>query len=256
MAYSITKHRSPTLLILGGTREGLQLAQTLTARTDWQVISSLAGRLQQPRQPPGVVRVGGFGGVAGLIAYLQQTAIDTVIDATHPFASTMAWNAARACEHLNMPLLRLERPAWEPQPADRWTMVADWQEAVARMRQHTQRALLALGRQELAPFAELDRVRLVIRSVDAPDPMPPFADAQIILARGPFELASERALLTQHGIDTIVCKNSGGQATDAKLTAARELGIRVIMRRRPARPETVVVNTVEAAWAWLANEPY
>jgi precorrin-6A/cobalt-precorrin-6A reductase len=81
--------------------------------------------------------------------------------------------------------------------------------------------------------------------------MPPFAKAKIVLARGPFTVEDERSLLKDHQIDTIVCKNSGGSATDAKLTAAQELGVQVIMLDRPARPDVPKVASVGHAVTWL-----
>jgi len=149
-------------------------------------------------------------------------------------------------------LLRLERPAWLPGPGDRWHEVAEWSEAVELVAREARRVLLAIGRQELAPFAGIEPVWFLIRSVEAPDPMPPFRQAELLLARGPFDLAGERALLVDRRIDTIVCKNSGGTATDAKLAAAREAGIRVVMQRRPRRPELPTVASVAEALAWLA----
>ena len=124
-------------------------------------------------------------------------------------------------------------------------------EAAALVRRQARRVLLAIGRQEIAPFAAIDSAWFLIRAVEAPDPMPAFRHAEVLLARGPFDLAGERQLLARHRIDTIVCKNSGGAATEAKLIAARELGLRVVMRRRPPRPELPTVRSIEAALAWL-----
>jgi precorrin-6A/cobalt-precorrin-6A reductase len=244
---------TPTVLILGGTTEGYALAGALAPRPGLRVLSSLAGRTASPRVPPGELRIGGFGGPAGLAAYLHAERIAAVIDATHPFAARMGWNAAAACGNAGVPLLRLERPAWTPVPGDCWDEVDDWEEAARRIAGRSRRVLLALGRQELAPFAGLDLVWFLIRSVDAPDPMPPFAQAEVTLARGPFTLEDERRLLRTHTIDTLVCKNSGGTATDAKLAVARELGVRVVMRRRPARPAVPTVGTVGAAVGWVTE---
>jgi precorrin-6A/cobalt-precorrin-6A reductase len=240
------------ILILGGTTEAYALAAALAPRRELHVITSLAGRTVAPRQPEGALRVGGFGGVAGLVSYLLEQQIDAVIDATHPFAAAMAWNAAAACREAMLPLLRLERPAWVPEPEDRWELVEHWEQALAALvRDGAQRVFLAVGRQELAPFAGIDALWFLIRVVTAPDPALHFPAAQVLLARGPFALASERALLAEHAIDTIVCKNSGGAATAAKLTAARERGIRVILRQRPLRPTLPLAITLAEAGAWL-----
>lgn len=241
------------ILILGGTTEGYALAERLQAIEGIRPISSLAGRTANPRLPVGDYRIGGFGGPQGLADYLRTEQIGAVIDATHPFARQMGWNAAQACEMADVPLLRLERPAWVAQDGDHWDMIDDWQDGVALVRQHSARVLMAVGKQELAPFATLDHVWFLIRTVDLPQPMPPFAQYENLLARGPFSLDQERDLLRDRAIDTIVCKNSGGRATDAKLTAARELGIRVVMQRRPARPATPTATSVAEASAWVSQ---
>ncbi|MBK8158505.1 MAG: cobalt-precorrin-6A reductase [Rhodospirillaceae bacterium] len=239
------------ILILGGTGEGIALAEALQAVPGLRVISSLAGRVANPKLPVGEVRIGGFGGVAGLVAYLRANGIAAVIDATHPFARRMGWHAAEAAVAARIPLLRLERPAWVAQAGDNWTLVDDWDGAVEILRKSARRVFLALGRQELAPFTALDKIAFVIRAVERPDAEIKFADAEIVLARGPFHLDDERALLQAHRIDCIVCKNSGGSATDAKLQAARELGIHVVIQRRPPRPEATQVSTVAAAVDWV-----
>ena len=240
------------LLILGGTTEAYLLADALVADARVQVFNSFAGRTPNPRLPAGETRIGGFGGVAGLARYLTATCIDAVVDATHPFASRMGWNAASACASTGTPLLRLERPAWTAAPDDRWESVEDWEQAVrALSRLGAKRVFLAVGRQEVAPFAVLRDTWLLVRAVSPPDPMPAFARAELLLARGPFDLPSERALLGTYAIDAIVCKNSGGDATGAKLVAARELGVPVVMRKRPRRPVVDSAPTVEAALDWI-----
>lgn len=240
------------ILILGGTTEAYELADRLASRAGLRVVTSLAGRTSAPRMPTGQTRIGGFGGVAGLVAYLREQNIRAVIDATHPFAATMGWNACAGCRAASVPLLRIERPAWVAEPHDCWEPVERWDQAVAALEHGgSRRVFLALGRQELAPFAGLDTIWFLIRVVTPPDPMPAFRAAHLLCARGPFDLESERELLGAHDIDTIVCKNSGGAATAAKLIAAREQGIRVIMRQRPERPVVAVVRNVDDALDWL-----
>jgi precorrin-6A/cobalt-precorrin-6A reductase len=241
-----------TLLILGGTTEGYKLAEAAASLPGLRVVSSLAGRVGSPRLPAGETRIGGFGGIAGLAEYLRQEKIDAVIDATHPFASRMGWNAAGAGAETGTALLRLARPAWQPVAGDRWSMAEDWPQAAAALREAAaHRVFLAIGRQELAHFTGLDDIWFLIRAVEAPDTTMQFAQSELLLARGPFRYADELALLREHRIDTIVCKNSGGDATDGKLTAARELGIRVIMLQRPERPAVASAPDVAAAMAWL-----
>lgn len=243
------------LLILGGSAEAYALARELLERPDVRVISSLAGRTGTPRRPVGEVRIGGFGGPEGVATYLRENSIDAVVDCTHPFAVRMGWNAVAGCTAAGVPLLRLERPAWVRQAGDRWNEVDEWNEAAALVGAHARRVLMAVGRQELEPFAGLAHVWFLIRSVEAPDPLPPFAQAEILLARGPFTYEFERALLTTRGIDAIVCKNSGGP-TDAKLVAARTLGVRVVMKNRPRRPDTPTAASVAEALYWLEYLPH
>jgi precorrin-6A/cobalt-precorrin-6A reductase len=248
-----------TLLILGGTTEGYQLAEAAVALPNLRVISSLAGRVATPRLPAGEVRIGGFGGSAGLADYLKHEQVGAVIDATHPFASRMGWNAAGAQAATGIPLLRLERPAWQPTAGDRWIEVDDWPAAASALSGDdlaapAKRVFLAIGRQELAHFSGLDNIWFLIRSVEAPDATLHFTQAELLLARGPFQYQDELALLRQHRIDTIVCKNSGGTATDGKLAAARDLGIAVVMLRRPLRPVLPTAADVTAAITWLTQQ--
>jgi len=250
-AHKTAPDQRSRVLILGGTTEGYALAEALAGHARWAPVSSLAGRTANPRPPAGEMRVGGFGGPEGLARWLAENGIAAVIDATHPFARQMGWNAATACDSTKVPLLRLERPKWVPGADDAWTLVPDWDTAMSALnRLGARRVLLALGRQEVAPFAALEDVWFLVRSVQAPDPMPPFAQAELLLARGPFSLDSETALLSERSIDTIVCKNSGG-ATESKLAAARTLGVWVVMRDRPERPNTATVASVAEAVAWL-----
>lgn len=242
---------SPSVLILGGTTEAYDLAAALVAHGVSRVVTSFAGRTKSPRQPAGEWRSGGFGGAEGLGEYLRAERFDAVIDATHPFAAAMAFNAAEACAQENTALLRLEREAWRPGPGDCWIEVDTLDDAATILRREAKRVLMAVGRQELGPFVSLDDIWFLIRSVEAPDPMPAFKQFELLLSRGPFDVASERALLRDKRIDMIVCKNSGGTATQAKLIAARELGIPVAMKRRPPRPDLPVAYTIAEAMAWL-----
>ena len=242
------------LLILGGTGEAAALARALVEVGDWEVITSLAGRTRAPAALPGAVRVGGFGGADGLAAYLRAERIDRVVDATHPFAATISANAAEACAETGVPLLRIERPAWTPVPGDRWIDVADAAEAadwLAGALPAGAAVLLTLGRQEVAPFKRCPELRFVLRSIEAPSPedLPP--DCLLLSERGPFTLDGERALIARHGIRAAVAKNAGGDATAAKLAAAREAAIPVVMIRRPAPPASPAVPDVAGALDWL-----
>ncbi|MEV6996327.1 cobalt-precorrin-6A reductase [Streptomyces sp. NPDC093982] len=226
------------VLILGGTTEARELAAALAAHPGVRVTTSLAGRVARPGAVAGDVRVGGFGGAEGLADWLRAEHVDTVVDATHPFAESITANAVRAATATGVPSLVLCRPGWRPGPGDRWHEVASLDEAAALLPSLAHRVFLTTGRLGLAVFAHLTDLHFVVRSVDPPEPpMPPHTE--VLLSRGPFTLAEESALLRDHRIDTLVTKDSGGTATAAKLTAARQLALPVVLVRRPPLPEGV-----------------
>jgi precorrin-6A/cobalt-precorrin-6A reductase len=234
------------VLVLGGTGEARRLAERLVDE-GVDVLSSLAGRVADPVLPPGEVRVGGFGGAEGLAAALDGVAV--LVDATHPFAATMTANAAAAAAATGTPLLRLQRPGWTAGPGDDWRWV-DSLEAAAEAVAGFGSVFLTTGRQGLAAFAGL-RGRCLVRAVDPPSPPLP-ARTTVVLARGPFTLEEERALMREHAVEVVVTKDSGSGMTAAKLAAARELGLPVVVVRRPPVPPGVpVVATVEEALSWL-----
>jgi precorrin-6A/cobalt-precorrin-6A reductase len=238
------------VLILGGTGEARRLATALVdERVD--VLSSLAGRVADPLLPPGEVRIGGFGGVAGLTAWLQANPVGAMVDATHPFAATMTASAAAAADLTGIPLLRLQRPGWSPRAGDDWRWVDTLEEAAVAVAGFGT-VFLTTGRLGLGAFAGLTG-RCVVRSVDPPSPPLP-ERTTVVLARGPFTVEEELALIREHGVDVVVTKDSGGGMTAAKLTAARELGLPVVLVRRPRVPPGVLtVATVEEALAWVLS---
>ena len=240
------------ILILGGTTEGAALARALADRPGIEAISSLAGRTVAPAALPGTVRAGGFGGPAGLVDYLRAEKIAGMIDATHPFAAQISTHAVAAARATGLPLLRLERAPWRRVPGDRWVEVGSLAEAAAAAPKYGRRAFLTVGANELQPFAGLATMRFLVRLIERPTAPLPLADTKIVLGRGPFTLASEEKLLRQHAIELIIAKNSGGDATYAKIAAARALGLPVIMVRRPAKPPVEhSAETLAAAVAWI-----
>ncbi|MBK0397668.1 cobalt-precorrin-6A reductase [Limibaculum sp. M0105] len=233
------------VLLLAGTNEARVLAGRLWDMPGLKVIASLAGLTDAPRLPVAETRIGGFGGADGLAVYIANHGIDAVIDATHPFARRMPWNAMAACDATGVPRLRLLRPAWEKRPG--WRNVADLAEAVAALPSGA-RVLLTTGRGGIAPFLCRPDLRIVARSIEPAGPLPP--NAVSIEERPPFSLASEVALMSSHRITDLVSKNSGGSGT-AKLDAAEKLGITTVMIARPAQPAGDCAETVEDAVAWL-----
>ncbi len=236
----------PRVLVLGGTTEGIELAARLAARSDLVTISSLAGRVGQPRLPDGLVRIGGFGGLDGLLSYLEKEKIAVVIDATHPFAARISRNAEIACSRLGLPFVGLLRPAWTKSEKDIWHDVPDVLSAAQFVDKAEARVFLSIGRQELHIFSDCKDAWYLIRAIDAPAERLPLHH-KIVLQRGPFDLERELQLLRDHSIDFVVSKNSGGAATYTKIEAARLLGIPVVMINRPAKHTLSSVASVEEA---------
>ena len=239
-----------SVLLLGGTAEARQLAELLMDE-GVPAVTSLAGDVADLRLPPGAVRIGGFGGAAGMAAYLREQNVRVVVDATHPFAAQITANAAAACREVGVPLLRLSRPSWAERPdADSWHWVDSLAEAKKVAESSSERVFLAIGRQNLAEFAEWTDRYVLARVVDLPDFEVP-SSWEVLRARGPFALTDELELLRDRRIDLLVTKDSGG-ATDAKLDAAAELEVTVVVVRRPSPPEGVeMIGSVTEALAWV-----
>lgn len=235
--------RVSKILILGGTAEASKLASAF-ASLPVESITSLAGRTANPTTIGGTIRTGGFGGAEGLAAYLANEKIDLLIDATHPYATRISQNAVQASEITTIPLLRLERREWQKQTGDNWIKVASEAQAVD-MIPAGECVLLALGRQHIAPFAERDDVYFIMRMIDPPEVSLPH-DCEIVLAR-PGNYESEKQFLSQHKIGLIVSRNSGGSISYAKIKAARDLSIPVLMIARPPIAAKTIVATVDEA---------
>jgi precorrin-6A/cobalt-precorrin-6A reductase len=239
------------VLILGGTSEAMALARACHARGDHDVIMSLAGRTENPVMPPVPHRIGGFGGVSGLVNYLRDHQVTCVIDATHPFAAQMTRNAAEACKALAVPRLVFTRPPWQAGADDIWQNVPDNESAVEALGVERRRVFLTVGRLSLPVFRRAQHHHYLTRSIDAPGQAEMPIDSHLILARGPFSVEQELALMRDHKIDILVTKNSGGPATDAKLQAARILTCPVIMVDRPAMPKSEVTTSLEDVLAFI-----
>lgn len=238
------------ILILGGTGDARGLAGQLV-EAGHQVISSLAGVTAKPMLPAGDVRIGGFGGAKGLADYAMGERIDLIIDATHPFAAVISANAVEAAAIGGVSLVRLLRPAWVAQDGDVWISARDTADALSKIEAGAC-AFITIGRKEIGQFAGRDDIQVVARMIEAPDPSMP-DNCKIILARPPFPVEDETALMRDEGVSVMVSKNAGGTAR-AKLDAARALGVPVIMIERPAVPTARVVTTIEQAVAMVTGE--
>lgn len=246
----------PTVLILGGTGEARALAESLLPTA--HVISSLAGRVARPRLPVGDVRIGGFGGPEKLAAWLRETSVRCVVDATHPFAERISASAAEATRVAGVPLLRLQRPGFSPSEGDDWRWVDSLEDAAELLpglgpRGET-RVLLTTGRQGLAAFRSVHDAWFLVRCVDPPETadLPPHHE--VLLDRGPYTVEGELALIDAHRITAVATKDSGGPLTVAKLEAARTRGLPVVVVRRPGSSDVEAVPDVEAATAWIRGQ--
>jgi len=214
---------------------------------------SYAGRVERPRAQPVPVRVGGFGGVAGLVAHLRVEGVTHLVDATHPFAAQMSAHAAAAAAKAGVAHVALVRPAWEPVTGDRWQRVPDMAGAVAALAGPPRRVMLAVGRLHLDDFAAQPQHRYLLRLVDPPQAPPPLPDHVVVVDRGPFDAEADAALMRAHAIDIVVSKNAGGSGAAAKLVAARQLGLPVLMVDRPPMPPCTTVTDVAGVMAWLGH---
>jgi precorrin-6A/cobalt-precorrin-6A reductase len=237
------------LLILGGTGEAAELAHQTATRPGLKVTTSLAGETRNPACLKGAVRSGGFGGVDGMVDYVREAGVDLVVDATHPFAAVISHNVAKACSAVGLPHVHLVRPLWIRQEGDTWIEVDDLTQAAVAVA--GQRAFLTIGRVELGCFAGMEDTWFLVRVIDPPAEPPPLANHHIIEGRPPFSIVDESALMSDHKIDVVVSKNSGGAATYAKIAAARSLALPVVMVRRPPPPDGPLVASVEEILAWL-----
>ena len=239
------------VLILGGTAEARDLAGRLAGAPALRVITSLAGRTRNPELPSGEIRHGGFGGVAGLADYLRAERIACLVDATHPFAEQITANAAAACEAEGVPRLILRRPAWEPEPGDRWVPVGNMEEAALRLAELGRRVFVSSGRQGLSALRTLEDHWFLVRLIDPPESPLPLAHYEVTPGRAPFTVEQEEDLLRAQRIEVLLSKNSGGAMTYAKIAAARRLKLPVVMLDRPPLPAGETTDEVQAAAGWV-----
>ena len=239
------------LLILGGTTEASSLAQSIS-KTDIKATISYAGRVERIRQQPIPKRIGGFGGVSGLVSYLHEHQVTHVIDATHPFASQMSENAIAACREANVPLAAFTRPAWQAQAGDKWSHVPDIAAAAAALSQAPRRVMLAIGRMHLAAFYDQSHHFYLLRLVDAPEAELAFPNKVVEVSRGPFTTEDDKALMSHHQIDLVVAKNAGGKGAYAKIEAARALDIEVMMIDRPVISPRTELSSLPEVHHWLS----
>lgn len=227
------------ILVLGGTTEASRLSERLEKRTDVWALLSLAGRTHEPAAQALNTRVGGFGGIDGLAAFLKDQRIDLLVDATHPFAARISANAVAASQMTGVPLLRYTREPWKPVEGDHWIEVPDLDAACAALGPAPKCVFLTVGRLGLSAFEAAPQHHYVVRSIDPPRELN-LPDYRLLLERGPFDEESQARLMQAERVEIMVTKNAGGDATYGKVAAARRLGLPVIM---VAPPEPVSVTT-------------
>jgi precorrin-6A/cobalt-precorrin-6A reductase len=237
------------VLILGGTEEGYALAEALAGRAGLWVTSSLAGATSDPRLPAGVHRIGGFGGVTGLRDWLVAEHVDLLVDASHPFASRISMQARDAATLAGCRHLRLERPGWQASPGDRWHRVPSLEAGLGTLGAiGARRVFAALGARAVPALAAAPS-HFVVRGIEPPAVVP--ENVTWLAGRGPFEMTEERALLLAQRVDALLCRNSGGEGARAKLDAARELALPVVLIDRPAAVWGDTVADVAGALATI-----
>lgn len=241
------------ILLLGGTTEASQMAETFVTR-GMDAVFSYAGRTNAPLAQPLPTRVGGFGGVDGLATYLAAENITHVVDATHPFAAGMSRNAHAACTRCAVSSIRLERPAWQAGDGDNWTFLPSIDGIPAALPDDPSRIFLAIGKQQIGLFAAKPQHHYLLRLVDQPSAALPLPDTAVVIARGPFDVAGDIALMRAHRITHVVAKNSGGQGARAKLEAARMLGLPVLMAQRPVLPDASIAGSIKDVLRWLGHD--
>ena len=252
MTFSLA--RPLRVLILGGTADANRLAQAVANDPRIQAVLSYAGRTQNPTPPPISWRLGGFGGIDGMVDYLRAENIARVVDATHPFAAQMSAHAVAACAVAAVPLLALERPPWQRAPGDHWIEVDDLKAAAEALGTAPRRVFLGIGRLQLETFVAHPQHSYLVRLVDPPRAPLPLPDAEVIVARGPFKRADDRAMLANYRTEIVVAKNAGGDSASAKIEAARDLALPVVMIRRPFVPAREKVDTVAEVLRWLGHD--
>jgi precorrin-6A/cobalt-precorrin-6A reductase len=239
------------VLILGGTTEARLLGERLARRGGHDVTLSLAGRTTSPVPHAVPIRAGGFGGADGLADHIAKERVDALIDATHPYATIISENASRAARQAGVPFVVLRRAPWKAVVGDRWVEVDDTRAAVQALGETSRRIFVTLGRNDLAPFAGAPQHFYLVRSVDPVDPPLPLPRVSYVTERGPFSEAHDHVLMTEHKIDVVIAKNSGGSAAYGKIAAARAIGVEVIIIRRPQVSEGPAVHNLDDAIAWL-----
>jgi len=244
-----------TVLILGGTSEAAALDRHLADQApEIRAIVSLAGHTSDPRPLNLPVRIGGFGGIAGLRRYLAEEGIVAVVDATHPFAAIMPFHAQAACRAEGVPLLAIRRKPWVRSPGDRWHCVPTMAAAVEALGDEPRRVFLTIGRLELPAFADAPRHHYLVRAIEPIGDRLPLHDVTVIQQRGPFDVDDETDLMARERVDILVSKNSGGDATAGKLIAARRLGLPVVMVERPDKPDVETVAHIDQVLPWLVAQ--
>jgi precorrin-6A/cobalt-precorrin-6A reductase len=241
------------VLVLGGTSEASALAARLALCPEIGATLSLAGRTRKPAVAPIPLRVGGFGGVEGLRAYLIAEQVDAVVDATHPFAVNISANASAACRSAGVPIGIMTRPPWKPESGDQWVEVPNVEGAVSALGQEPKRVFLTTGRLQLAAFSAAPQHTYIVRTIEPPDDVDLLPNHRLILARGPFTESGEESLMRTENISILVTKNSGGHATYAKIAAARALKIPVVMIQRQLTVNEFELPTVESALSWIQS---
>ncbi|MCP3969337.1 MAG: cobalt-precorrin-6A reductase [Rhodobacteraceae bacterium] len=241
------------LLLMAGSGEARRIAGALTNLPGVEASASLAGATRRPAQLGLPTRIGGFGGRGGFIDYLRAEAIEAVLDATHPFAANITARTAAVCHEMNLPHAVVMRPEWRPGPRDRWR-IFDREDQVAGFIPKGATVFLGTGVKGLEGFSNLRGRQVICRRIDQPKNPFPFRGGEYLIGRPPFSQKDEVELFGRLGVDWLVVKNAGGDPGRSKLLAARQLGIKVAMMRRPPEPQATILRSVKQALTWVQGQ--
>ena len=248
----MTKH----VLILGGTGEARKLAQRINSEIGKRVkiTTSLAGIRSSPPNLPGRIRSGGFGGIKGMESYLHKNDIDLLIDATHPFSRIISNHATIACRNVKddgIPRLQLIRPLWRIPSSASCIEIDDLNTAAQYLKNKAQRVFLTTGIRGINNFSNIKDLWFLVRLIDRPKTILPLENHELVIGRPPYSLKDELKILAQHSIDTLVAKHAGGSSTEAKILAAVETDIKIVLIRRPSPEAGSVAKTIDEALTWI-----
>jgi precorrin-6A/cobalt-precorrin-6A reductase len=240
------------LLLLAGMPEAVQIAGALAREHRVSAVASLPRAVRAP-VPLGIAtRIGGWGGEPQFREWLKRERVHAILDVAHPFDGRISDRASRAADDLGLDYIRFQRPPWKPGPEDNWTFLNDCAEVGQKVPEGAT-LLLDTGGRGADRMGHLSH-RIVHCRLDArltPPMLPNGSDWHYHIGRAPYNAESETMLYRRLGLEWIVLLNVGGSEDGPKLEAARRLGLRLGLVRRPPQPEAPRAETVSEVMRWV-----